>query len=275
MSPGRQIALFIVFLTSHLTLSQFLYQNWTVLLALLLLVAWIRTRKENNFSASLIWALLIHLKIYMGILLLPLFLSGKGRTARLAILWTILLALIVLPFIGSSPFLAYGKALASAGSGMTSFFNQVSIPATILRFSQPPREWVRPEGPVDAPLLASLFYLGLPALFLILLLWKTDLDHRLGATLIYVLLFVPHVWDHMMLLLLLLLPFLQWGFFLALSILFALTYFYDTVVHQLLYMILVENLPLLSLRSFLLFFPFLTVLTLGGLLKSRLSFPIK
>lgn len=277
----EKLLLVLFFWFSHIVLSQFLYQNWSVFLALFTLLAWNRTLRGCSFSAGLFWSLTIHLKPYMAFLLLPLWLTKKFRALGFTLLFLILLSMVTLPVTGFRSYRAYTSKITDlSSSGTTPYFNQVSLQATTARFLTPPMEWLRPSGPVDAPWIRYMLVLSFPFMLLILLAIGNRIETLLGVTVIFILLFIPHAWDHMEILLLPLLPLLPrrmfvtffvftTGIFLPIGIWLGTANPYDLVVHHLLQQVLVEHLNPLALKSFLLFFPFLNLFCLGGILLKR------
>lgn len=301
--------LFLAFVTGDPIRIQFLYQNWTALLVLLIILALRQTIRGHHRSAVLFWALAFHLKLYAGLFLVPLWfvrtgfragfrggLRGDGRTSdrdtrmpRLALgavaVFLLLLAL-PLPWTGLGAPAAYLGALADeAGGGITVFYNQISIPATLARwthFAQSPIDWVTSNRPVESLALQALVWLSLVGF--VFCVWKlrgspkiaksgSGTNRALALTIPYLLLFLPKMWDHGELLFLALfavaaLP-RRTEAFAAVYLILSLTYF--PLVQHLLGQALGSEISPLQVQILLLFYPLLNLLAAVALLQSHPS----
>ncbi len=213
--------LFFAFVAGDPIRSQFLYQNWTAVLVLLVALALRQTVRGHHRSAVLFWALAFHLKLYVGLFLVPLWFIGKGGkggkggkrghgdTRRLALgalaVFALLLALPI-PWTGiDAPAAFLGGLADEAGGGTTVFYNQISVPAALARLARSPIDWVTSNRPVDSLALKGLVWLSLGGF--VFFVWKLR-EHPTGApgaagapralalTIPYLLLFLPKMWDH-------------------------------------------------------------------------------
>jgi hypothetical protein len=197
-------ALFFALVAGDPIRLQFLYQNWTAPLVLLIVLALRQTVRGHHRSAVLFWALAIHLKLYAALFLVPLWIlkdRGKaGGTRRLAIgtlaVFVLLLAL-PLPWTGfDAPAAFLGSLGAESSGGITVFYNQISIPAALGRFARTPMDWVTSNQPVDSLALEALIWLSLPAFVFFVWKLREHPDRALALTIPYLLLFLPKMWDH-------------------------------------------------------------------------------
>ncbi|MCH7665239.1 MAG: DUF2029 domain-containing protein [Acidobacteria bacterium] len=291
--------LFLAFVTGDPIRIQFLYQNWTAVLVLLIVLALRQTIRGRHRSAVLFWALAFHLKLYAGLFLVPLWFvragfRGAGRTGdrdrrmpRLALgaiaVFLLLLAL-PLPWTGLGAPAAYLGALADeAGGGITVFYNQISIPATLARwthFARSPIDWVTSNRPVESPALQALVWLSLVGF--VFCVWKlrghpkiaqsgTDTNRALALTIPYLLLFLPKMWDHGELLFLALfavaaLP-RRIEAFAAVYLILSLTYF--PLVQHLLEQALGSEIAPFQVQILLLFYPLLNLLAAVAILQGH------
>ena len=75
--------LFLAFVLGDPVRIQFLYQNWTAVFVLLVALALRQTLRGRYASAVLFWALAMHLKLYAGLFLVPLwFFAFAKRSGR-------------------------------------------------------------------------------------------------------------------------------------------------------------------------------------------------
>jgi hypothetical protein len=268
------VLLFVVFIASGPVRIQFLYQNWTVFLVLVVALALRQTVCGADRSAAVLWALAFHLKLFAGLFLVPLWLIGKrGIVARSLALFVLLLALL-LPWTGFEGPLTYLGSLAEeAGGGMTVFRNQISLPAALARLARPPIEWVTSNDPVDSLALRALVWLSLGAFVFAVWKLRKDSTRALALTVPYLLLFLPKMWDHGQLLFLALfvvavLP-RRLEVFAAAYLILSGSYF--PLVEDLLLEVLREEASPLRLQALLLFYPLLNLLAAASLLQGEKS----
>ena len=281
--------LFLAFVTGDPIRLQFLYQNWTAVLVLLIVLALRQTIRGHHRSAVLFWALAFHLKLYAGLFLVPLWFVRTGdrdtRMPRLALgalaVFLLLLAL-PLPWTGLGAPAAYLGGLADeAGGGITVFYNQISIPATLARwthFAQSPIDWVTSNRPVESLALQALVWLSLVGF--VFCVWKlrgspkiaksrSGANRALALTIPYLLLFLPKMWDHGELLFLALfavaaLP-RRTEVLAAVYLILSLTYF--PLVQHLLGQALGSEISPSQVQILLLFYPLLNLLAAVAILQ--------
>jgi len=291
--------LFLALVASDPVRLQFLYQNWTAAFVLLIALALRQTLAGRHRSAVLCWALALHLKLYAGLFLVPLwFLScrpserpvtigedaGDGSTDRLGdsrrlalgvLAVFVLLLALPLPWTGLGAPAAYlGSLAGEAGGGITVFYNQISIPASLARFARTPLDWVTSNRPVESAWLAALVWLSLAGFTFAV--WRMRRQPGAGAralalTVPYLLLFVPKMWDHGQLLFLALfaaavLP-RRLEAFAAGYLVLSVTYF--PLVQHLLEQTLRGQTSPLQLQALLLFYPLLNLLAAAALLQGE------
>ncbi len=255
---------------------QFLYQNWTAPLVLLVILALRQTLRGRHRSAVLFWALAFHLKLYIGLFLVPLWLienGGKRRLALSAIAVFILLLALPLPWTGvAGPSAFLGGLAQEAGGGITVFYNQISVPAALARLARSPVDWVTSNRPVDSLALKALIWLSLGGF--IFCVWKVreqlnGARRALALTVPYLLLFLPKMWDHGELLFLALfavaaLP-RRLEAFAAVYLILSVTYF--PLVQHLLEQTLRAEIAPFQVQALLLFYPLLNLLAAVAILQ--------
>lgn len=238
--------LFLAFVLGDPVRIQFLYQNWTAVFVLLIVLALRNILRGSYASAVLFWAFAMHLKLYAGLFLVPLWFmrhspsqsagTGAGRYddppsqsagteagryndpapggesggpggARRVVLGVLAVFLLLLalpiPWTGLDAPAAYLGSLADeAGGGLTVFYNQISIPATLARFARTPLDWVTSNRLVESLPLQALVWAALAG-FLVAV-WKLGKlpaedkgpTRALALCVPFLLLFVPKMWDH-------------------------------------------------------------------------------
>ncbi len=269
------VMLILVFVAGDPVRIQFVYQNWTAFLVLLVALALRQTARGADRSAALIWALAFHLKLYTGLFLVPLFLLGKRRLAVSALLVFILLLALPLPWTGlAAPAAYFGSLAEEAGGGLTVFYNQISVPAALARLSRTPADWVTSNRPVESLALRGLVWLSFPAFVFALWKLRTRADggvRALALTIPYLLLFLPKMWDHGQLLFLALfvlaaLP-RRVEVFAAGYLILSLSYF--PLVQHLLDQALNGEVAPLQVQVLLLFYPLLNLLAAVAILQGE------
>jgi hypothetical protein len=264
-----QLGLTAVFVLAHPVWAQLVYGNWSFLLFALLAAAWTLEARGRSGAAAVAWAFAVHLKLYAGFGLLALAVTGRRRLAARALIAGLALGVAVLPLVGTESYRRYfGGIPAASAAGLTPFYNQVSLQATAARFASEPRAWIAPRGPVELPGLRWLFLAGLPLLALGLARLRRASDAALAFALAWTLLFVPQIWDHTEILLLLVLPALTRRHALAVGALLAASVVYQPFLQPLLLETLRGESPPAALRALLLFFPSLNLLALAAALAA-------
>ncbi len=266
-SPWLRVALAAAVALSHVGWAQLVYQNWTPVLFALLAVATLGGERGRGVTAALAWGLALHLKAFVVVALAPLALTRRRRRVLLAAVAAAALALVSLAWADVATWRSFARQVSGlAASGVTPYYNKVSLPATVAHFLSEPRSWLAPRAPVDSPWVRWLPFAGLP-----LLAWgaarlRGDPGRLTAFALCWTLLFVPQIWDHTEILLLLALPFVpaRWGW--TLAGLLAATWFYAPMVQRLLGRVLAGETPPLTLRLLLVFYPALALLTLAATL---------
>jgi hypothetical protein len=264
---GLRIGVAAAVALSHVGWAQLVYQNWTVLLFLLLAVATLVGERWRGAGAALAWGLALHLKAFVLVALLPLAASRRWRRVALAAVAVAAFALLSLLWADPGSWRGFARQLtAVAERGVTPYYNKVSLPATVAHFLSEPRSWLAPRAPVDSPWVRWLPFAGIP-----LLAWGTarlrgDCARLSAFAIAWMLLFVPQIWDHTEILLVLLLPVLPARWAWTMSALLAATYFYNPMVQGLLRRTLAGEVPPSALRTFLVFYPALALLGLAATL---------
>lgn len=268
-SSWLRALMWVVFVLSDPVSNQFIYQNWSALLGLFVALGLFFTVRGKNLPAALFWALAIHLKAYISLFLIALFLVGRRRLAVTILVAGLLLIAVGLPWTGIESYVSYVDAMReqSAG-GITYFHNQVSLPSTIARYEFPPSKW--PSSMV-APSLAAvewLFWLSLPLWGWLVWRLRDDPVRALALTLPYILLFVPKIWDHTQI--------LFFGLFLTgvlarrttamLLAYLLLSFAYFALVQHLLGEAIKGTVSTATLHATLLYYPVLNVLALAAIL---------
>ncbi len=229
---------------SHVGWAQLVYQNWTVLLFLLLAVATLvgergaaSARRSPGGSRSI-----SRLSSWSPCCRSPR--PGAGGGSLLAAVAAAAFALLSLAWADPGSWRGFARQLtAVAERGVTPYYNKVSLPATVAHFLSEPRSWLAPRAPVDSPWVRWLPFAGLP-----LLAWGTarlrgDCARLSAFAIAWMLLFVPQIWDHTEILLVLLLPVLPARWAWTMSALLAATYFYNPMVQGLLRRTLAGEVP--------------------------------
>jgi hypothetical protein len=252
--------------------NQFIYQNWSAHLGLFVALALFFTVRGKNLAAALFWALAIHLKAYISLFLIALFIVGRRRLAVTILVAGLLLMAVGLPWTGIESYATYIDAMREQSAGwITYFHNQVSLPATIARYEFPPSKW--PSSMV-APSLAAvewLFWLSLPLWGWLVWRLRDDLARALALTVPYLLLFVPKIWDHTQILFfaLFLTGVLARRTTTTLLAYLLLSFAYFTLVQHLLGEAIKGTISTATLHATLLYYPVLNVLALAAVLAPR------
>jgi len=266
-SPWLRTALAAAVALSHVGWAQLVYQNWTPFLFALLAVATLAGERARGAGAALAWGLALHLKAFVVVALAPLALTRRWRQVLLAAVAAAALALVSLAWADVATWRGFARQVTGvAARGVTPYYNKVSLPATVAHFLSEPRSWLAPRAPVDSPWVRWLPFAGLP-----LLAWgaarlRADPGRQTAFALCWTLLFVPQIWDHTEILLLLALPFLPARWVWTVAGLLAATWFYAPMVQSLLGRVLAGEAPPLSLRMLLIFYPALALLALAATL---------
>lgn len=269
--PWLAVAVCVAFAVAQPVRAQFVYQNWGVYLVALVAFAWQLTRRGRDWPAALCWALAIHLKLFVGLFLLPLAFAGRWRAAAKSLGATLALAVAALPFVGLGSYLAYGRFLArAAAEGVTPYYNKISLQAGFGRFLTPPAEWLHPTAAVRHPLVLALFWIGLPCFVALVYRHRRELDRTIALTIPFVLLFFPQVWEHteLLVVLLLLTPALPRRGAWLLAAALAASAAYVPAVANMMREALAGRGAVASLRLALLFYPALNLL-MAALLLGR------
>lgn len=260
-------ALCLVFLLSHVVSCQFDYQNWSFLLAVLVALGWHLTRKESKWGSAFSWAAAAHLKIYAGLFLVVLGVSGRRRVALRSLGVVVLLALLTLPFVGLASWQAMFDTLAEfAKDGVTPFHHKVSLQGTIARYLGHPGIWSNPEAGVRHPVLTWLLPVSLPIFLALVWRRRGDWEWAVAATIPYLLLFNPTTWDHSEILFLVVLPALPLRMALFLCALLCASWFYFDIVWWRFIGIVRDGHSGALAQAVLLFYPLLNLLALTSLL---------
>ena len=123
------LGLALIFLASHATLSQFIYQNWSIYLALILGAAWSALERGRDVTAALLFALAVAMKLYLILLLLPFLLGGRRRFAATVCIIIVLLGALSIPLVAPDTYPAYGRAMIrQSRAGVLPFFNLFLAP---------------------------------------------------------------------------------------------------------------------------------------------------
>jgi hypothetical protein len=202
-----QAMLAVGFVLSHFVAVQFVYLNWSFLLLAWVAAAWLATRAGVDWLAAVLWALAIHLKPFVGLVVVVLWLAGRKRVALQTVAVAAALGVATLPWVGWASWTAFaGKALAGTASGLLPFYNNVSLPGALARFASEPRAWVAPRAPVGGAWVVGVEILG--AALLAWALWRArrSVERGLAIAIVGLLLFFPLVWDHTAVLLFAALP---------------------------------------------------------------------
>ena len=187
----------LVFVVSDPVTNQFIYQNWSVHLALFVGLAIHFTLDGRRLPAALSWALAIHLKAYVGLFLVPLLFLGKRRLVVTILAVGLALIVLSLPWVGADSYSAYVEGMREQAQGwVTYFFNQVSVQSTIARYEFPPSHWPASITPPTLPFLDFIFWLALPIFGLLSFRLRRDESRALAITVPFLLLFFPKIWDH-------------------------------------------------------------------------------
>ena len=316
--------LFLAFVLGDPVRIQFLYQNWTAVFVLLVVLALRQTLRGSYASAVLFWALALHLKLYAGLFLVPLWFirsrrpnphtsiadvsaspaaaspssnaasspdrvpdesSRVGGTRRLALgalaVFFLLLAL-TMPWTGfDAPAKYLGALTDEAGGGLTVFYNQISIPATLARFARTPLDWVTSNRLVDSLPLKALLWFALAGFAFAV--WKlgrlSAADNgparALALTVPFLLLFVPKMWDHGELLFFALFAVgvLSRRLEAFAAAFFVLTFAYFPLVQHLLEQTLRGEAPPCQLKALLFSYPLLNLLAASALIQGDRADP--
>ena len=226
-APVGQVALAVGFVLSHFVAVQFVYLNWSFLLFAWVAAAWLATRAGVDWLAAILWALAIHLKPFVGLVLVVLWLVGRKRLALLTVAVAAALAVATLPWVGWSSWAAFGgKALAGTASGLLPFYNNVSLPGALARLASEPRSWVAPRAAVDGAWVLGVEVLGVALLAGALWRVRRSVERGLAVAIVGLLLFFPLVWAHTAVLLFAALPAMAPRFRGLFAALLAATFFY-------------------------------------------------
>jgi hypothetical protein len=266
---GLELAVAAAFVLSHPGWIQLAFLNLSWLLFALVAAAWWASSTGRAGASALAWALAVHLKPFVGLALVALWIARRRRVVGRAALVAVLLAALALPAVGTASWARYlGFLGQTRTAGVTPFYNKLSLQATVARFQSEPRQWVAPRAPVSTPTVRWLFWLALP-------LWgwgaarlRRHPDAALAFTLAFLLLAVPQIWDHTEILLFAALSALPRGRALALAALLAASVAYNALQQPLLMEVLRREKPPLALQSLLLYFPALNLLALGAALEA-------
>jgi hypothetical protein len=197
----------VAFVACHAVAATLVFLNWTSWLFLGLALALAARAAGRPWGAALAWGLVCHLKVFFAAVPAALALAGERRAAWRAALLAALLAVATLPFVGWTSYLAWARALREAGRlGVLPLFNAISLPAATARFLVPPWRWLAsPDGVVSAWVTAAEVAAAALALCAV---WRNrrDAERCAGAALAGLLLVVPLAWDHLTVLLFLLIP---------------------------------------------------------------------
>ena len=264
-----QFAAAAAFVLAHPVWVQLIYGNWTFVLFALLAAAWWLERRGHERAAAIAWALAVHLKLYALFGLAALAVAGRRRLlVRTATAW-LALALFALPWSGVESYRSYLSDLyAASAAGLTPFYNQVSLQATVARFASEPRAWLAPRGPIEIPGLEWLFAAGLAVLVLGAARLRRAPEAALAFALAWTLLFVPQIWDHSEILLFVLLPALTPRHAIAIGALLAASVVYNAYLQPLLGATLAGETSPTAMRMLLLYFPSLNLLALAAALAA-------
>jgi hypothetical protein len=271
-SPGLRGAVAAACALSHPAWIALAMQNWSWLLFAAAAAAWWAGERGRDGLAGLGWAVAVHLKAFVVLAPVALFVAGRRGIALRAAALAVLLAALTLPATGVAPWQRYLTFLQGTSTGgVTPFYNKLSLQATVARFQSDPRAWVAPREPVVTPVVRSLFWAGLPLFGLGLARLRRRPEAALAFTVAFTLLFVPQIWDHTELLLLAALPALPRRHLLGAAGLLAASYFYNGLQQPLLHEVLRGEKPPLAVQSLLLWFPAVNLLVLGAALTAGLD----
>ncbi|HPR64867.1 MAG TPA: glycosyltransferase family 87 protein [Thermoanaerobaculia bacterium] len=244
---------------------QFTYNNATPVLTGLIALFIVGIRAERWFLAGLSLALAMTIKPYVVLFLLPLFLARMFRP----ILWTLGASsgAVLVSFAWSTPsaWMAWADQLITRGAmGIYAIYNNLSVPALIVRPFSPRVLWVKPIAFGDFPGLPFMLLAALPALVLVLLLRRKSLrEPGFGEVMIYLLLLSPFTWDHVYLFLLLV-PLLYPRLLKTTALLIVPTLFYYPVLQ----ILLSRESWTVGLFLLLLYFPLVSII-LGWKMKAE------
>jgi hypothetical protein len=258
------------FLLAHPVWVQLVYQNWTFWLFAALAGAGLAMARGRPGVAGLLWAFAIHLKVFLALGLVALWVAGRRRVVVAATACGILLAAAALPLGGLESWQRWASNLRRAeAGGLTPFYNKISLAAGVARLATPPREWIRPRAPVDNVAVRGLFWAALPLLALALHRLRDDADAALAFTYGWILLAVPQIWDHTEILLFLLLPALVPRYLALVALLLAASTFYNGALQPMLIAAARGDGSAAAVRIFLTLFPALNLAAAAAVLASH------
>jgi len=245
--PLLQAVLASAFTLSYATGATLFFQNWTALLFLLLAIAF-EARRAGDSGASaaglVAFALALHLKPFVALLLVPLFLARDWRRFWSILAVAALLAALALPLAGTASFanwLGFGGEIGKVG--VFSYQNNVSLPGAVARLAVPFNEWLRPKPTGHGIALYGPLALGLPLLAYGLRRLRDDVERAQAFALLWLLLFFPLVWNHTSLLALLAIPLLRSRWAIAVSLAFAASGLLPALQHRTLSALFSGTLP--------------------------------
>ncbi len=249
---------------------QFIYQNWTAWLVLFAVLGLRQTRRGHHRSAAVFWALSFHVKLWVALFLVPLWILGYRRLVAATLAIALVLLILPLPWTGIEAPLAYARLLqAEAGAGTEVFFNLISVPSSLARLARHPTEWLSSPRPVEHPALTLLSLAALGGY--LALLWRRRRDgvFCLAVTIPFLLLFGPKMWDHGELLFLGLfaLAALPRRVEMLAAVYLAASVVYFPSVQRLMREVLVGETSPLEVHALLLFFPLLNLLAAAVLVR--------
>lgn len=245
-----QACLAAAFTLSYATGATLYFQNWTALLFLLLAIAFATRRAGESGGSStaaaglLAFALALHLKPFVALLLVPLVLAREWRRFSSVLAVAALLAALALPWAGTASFagwLGFGGEIGRVG--VFSYQNNVSLPGAMARLEAPAGEWLRPKPSGHGLALYGPLALGLPLLAFGFYRLRDDVARAQAFALLGLLVFFPLVWNHTALLALLALPLLRWRWAIAGSIAAAASWLLPALQHRTLIALFSQALP--------------------------------
>jgi len=249
---------------------QLIYQNWSFWLFAALAGAALAMARGRPGVAGLLWALAIHLKVFLVLGLVALWVAGRRRVVAAAAACALLVGAAALPLTGVESWGRWGSLLRRAeAGGLTPYYNKVSVAAGVARLATPPREWIRPRGPVDNLAVRGIFWAALALLALALRRLRDDAEAALAFTFAWILLAVPQIWDHTEILLFLVLPSLAGRYRLLVGGLLAASCFYNGALQPLLVAAARGDGSAAAVRLFLGLFPALNFVAAAGIVASH------
>ncbi len=272
-APGLQLAVAAAFAASHAARVQLVFLNWSFVMFAGVALAAARLRAAGP-AAGTGFALALHLKPWVALLVAPLAATRLWRGVAWAAALGAVLAILSLPWVGLTAWTDWAEGMVRfTERGVTPFYNKVSLAAGFARFVTPPPAWISPREPVAAELVRAVLVAGLAALVWASWRLRAQPERLLACGLAVALLAVPQVWDHTAILLFVALPALPRRWILGLALALTATAFYADSAAAALRGALSGDLPWLAARLLLMLYPLLFATVAAGALWGRAEEP--